>query len=209
MVRSRLILTFLGVTALVTLIIRIGLEAEFRGGVGEALISVLRFFTIWTNILLASVCLWLARGIAGDWSARQISLATAATLFIVFVGVVYHLLLSATHEPEGVQIYTNLMFHYLIPAGMLAAWLTLVPKGRLLFRSAVVWLSFPLAYLIYALVRGEVLGDYPYFFIDVATYGYQQVLLNAAGFTMVLLVLGTGLIGVDRLLARLQRVPAA
>ena len=209
MVRSRLILTFLGVTAMVTLVIRVMLEAEFQGGFGDALISVLRFFTIWTNILLACVCLWLARGIAGDWTARQISLATAATLFIVFVGVVYHLLLSATHEPQGVQIYTNLMFHYLIPAGMLAAWLTLVPKGRLLFRSAIVWLSFPLAYLIYALVRGEVLGDYPYFFIDVATYGYQQVLLNAAGFTMVLLVLGTGLIGIDRLLARLQRAPAA
>lgn len=209
MARSRVTLIVLGLAAVATLAARIALEAQFHGGLGEALISVLRFFTIWTNILLACVCLWLARGIAGEWTARQISLATAVTLFIVFVGVVYHLLLSATHEPEGVQIYTNLMFHYVIPAGMLAAWLTLVPKGRLLFRSAIVWLSFPLAYLIYALVRGEVLGDYPYFFIDVATYGYPKVLLNAAGFTMMLLVLGTGLVGVDRLLARLRRVPAA
>ena len=208
MTRSRLMLTLLGLTAAATLIVRIALEVDNLGGFGEALVSVLRFFTIWTNILLACICLWLARVIAGDWTMSQISLATASTLFIVFVGVIYHLLLSATHEPQGVQFYTNLLFHYLIPGGMLAVWLTLVPKGRLLFRSAVLWLSFPLAYLVFALIRGEVLGDYPYFFIDVGKYGYPQVLLNAAGFTMVLLVLGSALIGFDRLLGRVRRVTA-
>ena len=209
MPRSRLLFTLLGLTAVVTLAIRVTLDVHSQGGVGGALVSMLRFFTIWTNILLAATCLWLARGLHDGWNGRRISLATAATLFIVFVGVVYHALLSATHEPQGVQIFTNVMFHYLIPASMLAMWLTLVPKGQLLFRSAVIWLSFPLAYLVYALIRGEFLGDYPYFFIDVATYGYPQVLLNAAGFTLLLLVLGTGLVGLDRTLGRLRRVRAS
>lgn len=92
---------------------------------------------------------------------------------------------------------------------MLAVWLTLVPKGQLLFRSAVVWLSFPFVCLLFALIRGEVLGDYPYFFIDVGKYGYPQVLLNAVGFTMVLLVLGSALVAFDRLLGRLRRVTAS
>ena len=206
MARSRLILTLLGLTTAATLIVRVALEVENLGSLGDALVSVLRFFTIWTNILLAGICLWLARAIAGDWTMSQISLATASTLFIVFVGVIYHLLLSATHDPQGVQFYTNLLFHYVIPGGMLAVWLAFVPKGRLLFRSAVVWLSFPLVYLLFALIRGEVLGDYPYFFIDVGKYGYPQVLLNAVGFTLVLLILGSALVGFDRLLGRLQRV---
>ena len=206
MPRSRLLFTLLGLTVVVTLVIRVTLDVHSQGGVGGALLSMLRFFTIWTNILLAATCFWLARGLNDGWNGSRISLATAATLFIVFVGVVYHALLSATHVPEGVQVFTNVMFHYLIPTVMLTVWLTLVPKGQLLFRSAVVWLSFPLAYLVYALIRGEVLGDYPYFFIDVATYGYPQVLLNAAGFTLLLLVLGTGLVGVDQLLGRLRRV---
>lgn len=208
MPRSQLLFATLGLTVVVTLLVRIALDVDSQGGVAGAVVSMLRFFTIWTNILLAGTCFWLAMGIAEGWSARRISLASAATLFIVFVGVVYHMLLSATHEPTGVQIYTNILFHYVLPAAMLAMWLSLVPKGRLLFRSAVVWLAFPLAYLVFALIRGAVIGDYPYFFIDVGTYGYPQVLLNAAGFTLLLLVLGTGLVALDRALDRFRKARA-
>ena len=40
-------------------------------------------------------------------------------------------------------------------------------------------LLFPVAYLIYWLVRCPLVGSYPYFFIDVASYGYAQVLINS------------------------------
>ncbi|RYY06438.1 MAG: hypothetical protein EOP43_06360 [Sphingobacteriaceae bacterium] len=38
---------------------------------------------------------------------------------------------------------------------------------------------FPLVYLIYIIVRGAVTGFYPYFFVDVKTFGFGQVAINA------------------------------
>jgi hypothetical protein len=41
-------------------------------------------------------------------------------------------------------------------------------------------LTYPVAYLIYLIVRGEATGLYPYFFIDVPRIGYGHALTNAA-----------------------------
>jgi hypothetical protein len=50
-------------------------------------------------------------------------------------------------------------------------------------------MGYPSAYFGYLLVRGEVTGAYPYFFIDVSRLGYAQVLANAVGFSLLFLVL--------------------
>ncbi len=60
------------------------------------------------------------------------------------------------------------------------------------------WAVWPLAYLVYALLRGAWLQSYPYPFIDVSTLGYPQALLNSAGLLVVFLVLGSALVGIGR-----------
>jgi hypothetical protein len=46
------------------------------------------------------------------------------------------------------------------------------------------------AYFIYSLIRGLITDWYPYFFVDVTTLGYTQVMLVSAG-----LLTGYALIG--------------
>ncbi|QHQ37053.1 Pr6Pr family membrane protein [Algicella marina] len=203
---QRIAFAVVGLAAAVTVLVQYDINVERRGGYWPAAVSFFGYFTIWTNILVACVCLWLAR--MGAWRDVHVSLASATTMFILFVGGVYHALLAADHNPRGLAAVTNLFLHYLIPAGMLTLWLVFVPKGRLGWGAALAWIVFPAVYLCFALVRGEVIGRYPYFFINVADYGYRQVLINAAGFTALLLVLGLGFVVVDRLLARGSRTVA-
>lgn len=203
---QRLPFALLALLSAGTVALQFWLNIERRGGAGPALISMLGFFSIWTHLIVAGVCLRLAGRVGKGWSDGQISLATAATYFIVFVGLAYEVLLSADHNPRGIFFYTNLLLHYVVPFGMLALWLTFVPKGRLRLASVLPWLGFPLVYFGYVLIRGELTGRYPYYFLNVARYGYGEVLMTAGGFTLAFLALGLGFVALDRLLGRRRQV---
>jgi hypothetical protein len=60
---------------------------------------------------------------------------------------------------------------------------------------------YPLGYLAYALVRGELRGLYPYPFIDVPALGYGTALLNAFGLLLVFTGLGFAMLGLSRFVA--------
>jgi hypothetical protein len=63
------------------------------------------------------------------------------------------------------------------------------PRRLLPMRVALVWLAYPLVYLGYTLVRGQIANWYPYPFVDVAHLGYGGVLARSAA----LLLVGIGL----------------
>lgn len=48
---------------------------------------------------------------------------------------------------------------------------------------------YPGCYFVYALIRGHLLGTYPYPFIDVTALGYGAVLLNALGLLVAFVLL--------------------
>lgn len=64
------------------------------------------------------------------------------------------------------------------------------------------WCIYPLIYIAYALARGQLLGSYPYHFIDVTSLGYSKVLLNSLGLLAVFGVLGGAVYGIARLQTR-------
>lgn len=61
------------------------------------------------------------------------------------------------------------------------------------------WCVFPAAYLAYALIRGAMLGSYPYPFIDVLAIGYMRVAINSIGLLVLFLALGYSVLGLSRL----------
>jgi hypothetical protein len=58
--------------------------------------------------------------------------------------------------------------------------------------------AYPAAYLVYVLMRGEVSGVYPYFFIDVRNLGYDGVLLNVAGMSALFIGAGVAFVAAKR-----------
>ena len=53
-----------------------------------------------------------------------------------------------------------------MPLGFVGYWLIFVPKAKLRWRVVLGWLVYPLAYMIFVLVRGSLVGRYPYPFLD-------------------------------------------
>ena len=182
----------LSLLAWVALSLQLGLSLQLvrtqGGGIVDALVVVLGYFTILSNLFVALT----AGAVALSPGSRMASpmLRGCATTAIVVVGLGYHLLLRQIWDPQGWQWVADNLLHYAVPIAALAHWLWFPPHVRLPKRAPLLWALYPVAYLAYALVRGEWIAAYPYPFIDVPALGYPRVLANAAGLMLVFLAVG-------------------
>lgn len=152
------------------------------------------YFTLTTNAFCALVATayTLPEPLAVRWAWwRQPWVVTGAMVSIVIVGSVYFLLLRHQYHPEGLQWVVDRFLHYLIPPAFVIFWWRAVPHGHLQWVHLPQMLVYPSTYLGYLMVRGEVVGVYPYFFIDVSRLGYGQALVNAVGVGALFLVLAS------------------
>ena len=167
--------------------------AESNGkSVPAGLLVYLGYFTVLTNIFVALAL--TSPALAAPSRARRFfahpqTLACTATS-IALVGLGYHFLLRNIWNPEGPQWLADVLLHYVVPVAFCVYWLLVLPKSPLPWWSPLVSCIYPVVYLVYALVRGVVLGAYPYPFIDVTAIGYSQALRNALGLLVAFVLVG-------------------
>jgi hypothetical protein len=192
------VLGWLGLTVQLYLILllRWSADASLLGG----LVNFFSFFTVLSNTLVATVltCALNLRISRGQQFFLQPWVSSGIAASILLVGLAYSLLLRHLWHPQGWQWLADELLHDVMPLLFLVYWWCCVPKGKLRLRHIGVWMLYPMLYFAYLLLRGRLLGLYPYPFIAVDKLGYPQVLLNAlgilAGFVLVSLVL----LGIDR-----------
>lgn len=140
----------------------------------SATFSVSNFFSYFTVL---SNLVAIATLVVGG---RNEMLRGAAVLYMGMTGLVYALLLS------GVDVQTpgfsNWVLHRIMPLVVVLDWLYVPPRVPLTLRRTLAWLVFPLLYLPYTLIRGEIVDWYPYPFVDpTRDGGYLRVAGNSAG----------------------------
>jgi hypothetical protein len=195
----------LGWTALVLqLYMSVESAAVLGQSVSGAVFAYLSFFTVLTNLAI-SICLTCAACEPGDesfWNWPEVQ--TALALYILVVAIVYAAVLQGLWVPKGLEFLTERFFHLVMPLLYMGFWLFVTPKGCLRLSDQIQWQIYPLAFMCYTLIRGAMVGTYPYPFLDVALYGYETVLRNSLFLLALFLTLGTFLIVIDWLLANLQ-----
>jgi hypothetical protein len=162
------------------------------------------FFTVVANLLIAvtlTARLLAPRSRVGVWLARPV-VSGACALYILVVALVYELVLRRLWHPTGWLQLADLLLHDFVPALYWLLWIVALPKARLPWRTAFVWLGLPAAYLVYTLVRAPWVGGYPYPFLDAAAIGYGRVFANSAVLLVIFLGLGAACVAIDRALTR-------
>lgn len=167
---------------------------------GSATAVTFSYFTNFSNamiIVMAAALLW-GRGRLANWF-KSTSVQAAFCLYIAFVGLGFWFLLGGPGEMKTLLDWLpQLTAHTLSPIlGAVYFWRA-VPKGRLSGRDPFLWLIYPIAYLVYWLFRGPLVGYYPYFFIDVNALGYSGVAVWSGALIVVFLILGALMLFVDR-----------
>ncbi|RMT81889.1 Pr6Pr family membrane protein [Pseudomonas viridiflava] len=175
-------------------------HASLLGG----LVRFFSFFTVLTNTLVAVAlsCALSQRQSAGHRFFRDPVVCSGIAVSIAIVGLAYNILLRHLWHPQGWQFIADELLHDVMPLTFLGYWWLCVPKGLLRLRHIGLWALYPVVYFGYILLRGDVIGDYMYPFIDIGTIGYTKAFINALGVLMGFVVIALMLVGIDRLASR-------
>ncbi|HQY31976.1 MAG TPA: Pr6Pr family membrane protein [Thermomicrobiales bacterium] len=128
------------------------------------------FFTIQSNVIGAVVLLLGAVNVLRLTRERTLAwdlIRGGAAIYLTLTGVVYNTLLTGLDEDlQTVIPWVNNTLHKLIPIVLVIDFILIPLVHKLTFRKALIWSIYPLAYLIYTLVRGPIVDWYPYPFLD-------------------------------------------
>ena len=149
------------------------------------------FFTIQSNLLAIVVLLVGAYvGLNGrDADPGWELFHGAVAAYMTTTGLVFAALLSGLPDDLDLTLpWVNVVLHQVMPIVIVLDWLISPPHHRLTVRKALVWMVYPLAYLVYSEIRGPIVNWYPYPFLDPDEVGGPLgVAAYAVGITLLFL----------------------
>ena len=158
-------------------------------------------FTIQSNLIAVAALFALVLVAPAQRTPLFDGARNAAVLYMAITGVVFALLLSGLQEDlQTSASWVDFVVHKLMPVVLVADGLVDRPRHRLPRWTVLAWLAYPLAWLVYTLVRGASADWYPYPFVDVSDLGYGGVLARS-----VVLALGIATAGAALLWASNRR----
>jgi hypothetical protein len=182
------------------------LAAQNGKSLGSGLEIFFSYFTVLTNMLMCvslTFSLISPSSVLGKWFSRPDIVAGIAAS-IAFVGLSYHFLLRNTWNPQGARLFADVLLHYVVPALYVLYWWFDSSKATLRWTQPLIWSVYPTVYLAYALIRGSLIGSYPYPFIDAAALGYGRTMCNSFGLLFVFIALGLLFVALSRARQRMR-----
>lgn len=160
------------------------------------------FFTILSNCVAVVVLLigaWYSFRVKTDPEWFNIVRASAAT-YMVTTGIVYGLLLrDVSLDQENTLVWSNEILHVWAPLYLLLDWLFASGRSPLSSRRLWIVVVFPVTWAIYTMIRGAIVGWYPYPFLNPSQPGgYRAVIFYVILISVVILVAGFGLFAISR-----------
>jgi hypothetical protein len=191
----RLLRIGFAITVAVALVVQ-WISSNSKGGFNPA--NFFSYFTIQSNIIAAVVLAYLALR-PKDSSLLAARIRGAATLYMATTGIVYALLLSGNPAAVAITLpWVNGVLHQIMPVYIVVDWIVLPSQRRLGFKDSLLWLIYPIVWLIYTLPRGAITGWYPYPFLNPAKAG------GALGVTAYVVAITIGIILIAQAIRGLQ-----
>ena len=192
----RIVFALLGFGAIVTEIATLGERGIFMPA------HFFSYFTIESNLIAVGCLLLSALTLASERRNDRVDLLRgSSTLNMIVVGIVFSLLLAGRQGELTAVPWDNTVLHYIMPVYVAFDWFVDLPKVRISIRRALVWMTFPIAYVTYSLIRGYLIAWYPYPFLDPREHGYLGVAITSFMIALVgvaLIWLLTRFTGLDR-----------
>jgi hypothetical protein len=149
---------------------------------GFSVTDYFSYFTELSNLFAAAIFLYGAVHPRGARSRAHELLRGAAVMYMLTTGIVYAVLLSGM---DASYPWVNTVVHRIMPVVVAADWLIDPPQMRLQSRDTILWMSFPVAYILYTLTRGAIVSWYPYFFVNPNRHGgYLLVAANCVALSI-------------------------
>ncbi len=196
----------LGFGLLVLVAILIQMVSLGQSGVLDPL-HYLTYFTNLSNMIAAVVFIVGATGWRYVRSPAFDVVRGGAVVYMTITGVVFAVLLSGVNVDAQLR-WVNDLIHQVFPIVVLADWLLDPPKARVTLRQGVLWLTFPVAWAAYELIRGATSGKYHYPFLNPVNGGYGSVALYVVVISVFTLIVSGVVVWLANARRHLEHEPA-
>lgn len=142
----------------------------------QSTVYTLKYMTIWTNILLCILFWNIALNTKNIFN--QAVTLHALLVYILIVGIIYHLFIASHWTPTGKLKFTDIVFHTFAPLATLFYWIIRSAKEKISYINSTRWLFYPIIYFALAQVYSLVTGDSPYPIYDINTLSISAVMIN-------------------------------
>ncbi|HZP30948.1 MAG TPA: Pr6Pr family membrane protein [Acidimicrobiia bacterium] len=196
--RERVVRSYYGALALLlacTLVAQVRLSSDE----GRSIVNMFSYFTIQSNVLVFVTALAVALRPRASGVVGQ-TVRLAALCGITLTGLVYGTIIAPHVHLSGEALVYDYVFHYVVPAAAVVGFVFVGPRTP--FRTVnLVFLVWPVLWLVYTMVRGavaepvfrglgEVPSHYPYHFLDVDRLPTEEVAVTIVVIALVLVGLG-------------------
>jgi hypothetical protein len=160
------------------------------------IVNFFSYFTILSNVLATFVLITGAICLMRKKKSSHLAdtIRSAAVLYMAVTGIVYAALLSG--QNLGLLLpWVNDVLHKITPIVVVADWLYQPARTKLRVKDIPLLLIFPIAFLFYSLIRGPIVGWYPYLFLNPSkSGGYAGVAAYCIGILILFVILSRLLI---------------
>ena len=134
-------------------------SAVFGGSPLNRALNVFAYFTIQSNVLVgvASVLLVLDQQRSATWFAV---LRLTGVVAIAVTGIVFHVALSGLLELDTLAQTANQLQHTVVPVMAVVGWVVFGPRGLTSYRISRLTVLFPLAYMVFTVIRGPLASNW-------------------------------------------------
>lgn len=158
------------------------------------------YYTTQTNLIVA---VWVTIAVVYHKNDEKPfilspSIHGAITGYISITFIIFALLLSAYYQPTGIEAFTNISMHYIIPIMFIIDWFISECDVQYQYSWLIYWLIYPFIYLAYSVIRGYITGFYPYYFIDLNHITVYDLILFTIALTIFYLLITSIYITLNR-----------
>jgi hypothetical protein len=124
----------------------------------------------------------------------------AAVMYTVTTFLVYGFLIEGFYNPFNSDHYwTSTVLHQVIPVALVLELILRPFANRLDWRTTLLWMAYPITFLVYSLIRGAITDWYPYDFLDPNdSGGYGSVARTSVAITVGFFAIGSLLVWVSQ-----------
>lgn len=125
----------------------------------------------------------------------------AVTLYNTVALLIFIFLTLATQPPHvyvGIDFFTVLTVHFIIPIAVFIDWLLTGNKIKYKWSFMLYWAIYPIGYIVYCLISGVLFNDPIYIMFDVNLLGIGGVIIAILGLTIFFFILASLYIFINR-----------
>ncbi|WP_328296451.1 Pr6Pr family membrane protein [Streptomyces sp. NBC_00435] len=173
---------------------------------GRAL-NVFSFFTVQSDLIVGATSLLLALNPNRSSTVFRV-FRLAGLVGITVTGIVFHVALGGLLELDTWAMAADRLLHFVVPIMAVVGWVAFGPRGLTSSRVVKLTVLFPLAYMLFTVIRGPLASDwYPYPFANVHALGYLRVLINGLWIGLLFVAVAASAAWLDKRLPTKQTAP--